>query len=113
MSTTICGMVAPTLIDGSIVDVSVFMKETNPKLLVSRVGGPFIVTSYDYDVALDEYGLPNEPKYSHLAALHSVLHQYADLILSNPPSEGFVLDPIGQNIEIHNVVPIFRKECHR
>eukprot|EP01102_Stenamoeba_stenopodia_P022946 TRINITY_DN9751_c0_g1_i2.p1 TRINITY_DN9751_c0_g1~~TRINITY_DN9751_c0_g1_i2.p1 ORF type:complete len:542 (+),score=125.50 TRINITY_DN9751_c0_g1_i2:3-1628(+) len=52
------------------------------------VGGPFVVTSYDYDVALDEYGLPNEPKYSHLAALHSVLHQYQDVILSSPPSQG-------------------------
>jgi hypothetical protein len=30
------------------------------------VGGPFIITSYDYDVMLDEYGLPNQPKYSHL-----------------------------------------------
>ena len=53
-----------------------------------RVGGPFIITSYDYDVALDEYGLPNEPKYSHFSALHNVLHQYADSILSSPVAHG-------------------------
>jgi hypothetical protein len=46
-------------------------------------GGPYIVTSYDYDVALDEYGYPSEPKYSHSAALHSVLIKFADTLLSN------------------------------
>jgi len=45
-------------------------------------GGPLIVTSYDYDVALNEYGLPHEPKYSHSAALHNVLNQYSETILS-------------------------------
>eukprot|EP01102_Stenamoeba_stenopodia_P009461 TRINITY_DN2791_c0_g1_i1.p1 TRINITY_DN2791_c0_g1~~TRINITY_DN2791_c0_g1_i1.p1 ORF type:complete len:508 (-),score=80.43 TRINITY_DN2791_c0_g1_i1:40-1563(-) len=52
------------------------------------VGGPFIITSYDYDVPLDEYGLPNEPKFSHLSALHNVLHQYAGPILGSPVAQG-------------------------
>eukprot|EP00026_Physarum_polycephalum_P003422 Phypoly_transcript_03433.p1 GENE.Phypoly_transcript_03433~~Phypoly_transcript_03433.p1 ORF type:complete len:668 (+),score=82.90 Phypoly_transcript_03433:402-2405(+) len=46
-------------------------------------GGPYIVTSYDYDVALDEYGYPSEPKYSHSAALHSVLIKYSETLLQN------------------------------
>lgn len=29
-------------------------------------GGPFVTTSYDYDVPLDEYGLIRQPKYGHL-----------------------------------------------
>ncbi|PRQ42599.1 putative beta-galactosidase [Rosa chinensis] len=36
-------------------------------------GGPFIATSYDYDAPLDEYGLPREPKYSHLKYLHKAI----------------------------------------
>ncbi|KAH0918721.1 hypothetical protein HID58_026381, partial [Brassica napus] len=37
-------------------------------------GGPYITTSYDYDVPLDEYGNLNQPKYGHLKQLHDVLH---------------------------------------
>jgi len=44
-------------------------------------GGPFIVTSYDYDVALDEYGVPHQPKYDHLKALHQVLEMYGSVIV--------------------------------
>eukprot|EP00475_Leptophrys_vorax_P009092 TRINITY_DN1597_c0_g1_i1.p1 TRINITY_DN1597_c0_g1~~TRINITY_DN1597_c0_g1_i1.p1 ORF type:complete len:831 (-),score=183.81 TRINITY_DN1597_c0_g1_i1:74-2566(-) len=52
-----------------------------------RTAANNLVTSYDYDVHLDEYGLEHEPKYSHLAALHALLHQYEDLIMSvDPPS---------------------------
>ncbi|CAF2058402.1 unnamed protein product, partial [Brassica napus] len=36
--------------------------------------GPYITTSYDYDVPLDEYGNLNQPKYGHLKQLHDVLH---------------------------------------
>ncbi|KAI3863190.1 hypothetical protein MKW92_044757 [Papaver armeniacum] len=36
-------------------------------------GGPFIATSYDYDAPIDEYGLPREPKYSHLRDLHKAI----------------------------------------
>lgn len=36
-------------------------------------GGPYITTSYDYDAPIDEYGNPNEPKYSHLKQLHAAI----------------------------------------
>jgi len=51
-------------------------------------GGPLLVTSYDYDVALDEYGLPHNPKYSHSAQLHNVLQNYAATIVKNPVDPG-------------------------
>ncbi|XVF88928.1 hypothetical protein PTKIN_Ptkin19aG0090300 [Pterospermum kingtungense] len=37
-------------------------------------GGPFLVTSYDYDAPLDEYGNLKQPKWGHLKQLHDVLH---------------------------------------
>lgn len=47
-----------------------------------------IVTSYDYDVALNEYGFPHNPKYSHSAQLHRVLKGYAKVMLNNPVDPG-------------------------
>jgi hypothetical protein len=46
-------------------------------------GGPFILTSYDYDAPLNELGWPSEPKFSHLSALHAVLTKYASVLLEN------------------------------
>ncbi|XVE97866.1 hypothetical protein REPUB_Repub03eG0055600 [Reevesia pubescens] len=37
-------------------------------------GGPYILTSYDYDAPLNEYGSLNQPKWGHLKQLHDVLH---------------------------------------
>ncbi|CAK7328423.1 unnamed protein product [Dovyalis caffra] len=34
-------------------------------------GGPFYITSYDYDAPIDEYGLLSEPKWGHLKDLHA------------------------------------------
>ncbi|KAJ3272750.1 hypothetical protein HDV01_005278 [Terramyces sp. JEL0728] len=50
-------------------------------------GTPLITTSYDYDAPLNEYGLPNEPKYSHSKALHAAINSVADTILANSPVE--------------------------
>ncbi|WCJ33169.1 beta galactosidase 9 [Euphorbia peplus] len=36
-------------------------------------GGPFYITSYDYDAPLDEYGLLSEPKWGHLKDLHAAI----------------------------------------
>ncbi|GLT61015.1 hypothetical protein SLA2020_337510 [Shorea laevis] len=36
-------------------------------------GGPFYITSYDYDAPIDEYGLLNEPKWGHLKDLHAAI----------------------------------------
>lgn len=55
-------------------------------------GGPLIITSYDYDVQVNEYALPAEPKFSHLQALHLLLLENAQLILGQSPSEG-VMQP--------------------
>ena len=50
-------------------------------------GGPLIVSSYDYDVQINEYTMHAEPKFSLLQHLHSVLHAHAQTLLSEfPPS---------------------------
>ncbi|XP_077228224.1 beta galactosidase 9 isoform X2 [Tasmannia lanceolata] len=36
-------------------------------------GGPFDITSYDYDAPIDEYGLLNQPKWGHLKDLHAAI----------------------------------------
>ncbi|WJZ87718.1 hypothetical protein VitviT2T_007081 [Vitis vinifera] len=36
-------------------------------------GGPFYVTSYDYDAPIDEYGLLSQPKWGHLKELHAAI----------------------------------------
>ena len=61
-------------------------------------GGPFIVTSYDYDVMLDEYALVREPKYSHTTAMHAVLHAAEAIILGQDPPAAMDL---GTNLEAH------------
>ncbi|KAJ2725641.1 hypothetical protein GGI07_001141 [Coemansia sp. Benny D115] len=58
-----------------------------------RTSGPFILTSYDYDGFLDEYGLENWPKYLHLAELHEHLLENSHIITSNPvPKAQALLD---------------------
>ncbi|KAJ4831118.1 hypothetical protein Tsubulata_010634 [Turnera subulata] len=49
-------------------------------------GGPFIATSYDFDAPLDEYGLPNEPKWGHLRDLHKVIKQCEPALLYAEPT---------------------------
>ena len=39
-------------------------------------------SSYDYNSALDEWGVPRNPKYQHAARLHTTLARYADALLS-------------------------------
>ncbi|KAI9080626.1 hypothetical protein K1719_037383 [Acacia pycnantha] len=36
-------------------------------------GGPYIMTSYDYDAPVDEYGNLNQPKWGHLKQLHAAI----------------------------------------
>ena len=45
------------------------------------VGGPDIITSYDYDAPLDEYGVPHDPKYTHQTQLHMALNKYSTTLL--------------------------------
>lgn len=59
--------------------------------------GLFIATSYDYDAPLDEYGLPREPKYSHLTNLHKVIKQCEPALVSVNPT----VWSLGKNAEAH------------
>jgi hypothetical protein len=47
----------------------------------ARDAGYAITTSYDYDAPLNEYGYPNEPKFSLLKELHDIVQKYSDYIL--------------------------------
>ena len=52
-----------------------------------HVGGPLIVTSYDYDVQINEYGMRAEPKFTLLQRLHTLLLDNSEVLLSMlPPS---------------------------
>ncbi|KAL5976639.1 hypothetical protein ACLOJK_020972 [Asimina triloba] len=49
-------------------------------------GGPFIATSYDYDAPIDEYGLPNQPKWGHLKDLHKAIKMCEPALVSADPT---------------------------
>ncbi|KAK4432904.1 Beta-galactosidase [Sesamum alatum] len=51
-----------------------------------RSSGLFVTTSYDFDAPLDEYGLPNEPKWGHLTDLHKALKQSEPALLASYPT---------------------------
>lgn len=59
------------------------------------VGGPLIVTSYDYDVQIDEFVLPAEPKFSLLQQLHTLLRDNKDLLLQQMPPQAVPLSGHG------------------
>jgi len=63
-------------------------------------GGPFIITSYDYDVAIDEYGFPHNPKYIKSAEMHAILHKFSSYLLDNDPPTPLILGP-NQNATIY------------
>ncbi|XP_062021758.1 beta-galactosidase 3-like isoform X3 [Rosa rugosa] len=49
-------------------------------------GGPFIITSYDYDAPIDEYGLIRQPKYGHLMELHKAVKLCEKALLNADPT---------------------------
>src|SRR5271156_3815843 len=51
-----------------------------------------VVTSYDYDGQLDEYGALNQPKYTHQANLHAVLNSIASILIGNNFSKPILLN---------------------
>ncbi|KAK4779938.1 hypothetical protein SAY87_016044 [Trapa incisa] len=55
-------------------------------------GGPYIITSYDYDAPIDEFGNLKQPKWGHLKELHAVLHS-----IEKPLTEGNIT-----NIDLGN-----------
>ncbi|KAL3840818.1 hypothetical protein ACJIZ3_025409 [Penstemon smallii] len=50
------------------------------------VGGPFTITSYDYDAPIDEYGLLRQPKYGHLKDLHRAIKLCEPAIVYGDPT---------------------------
>ena len=66
-------------------------------------GGPLIVTSYDYDGCLDEYGVIREPKYTHTTRLHAVLNAFAQVLMGYNCSLPTVL---GNGVELYTFGPI-------
>ncbi|XXG85502.1 hypothetical protein AAC387_Pa11g0568 [Persea americana] len=44
-------------------------------------GGPYVVTTYDYDAPIDEYGNRNLPKWGHLKQLHELLYSMERVLL--------------------------------
>ncbi|EOA18550.1 hypothetical protein CARUB_v10007108mg [Capsella rubella] len=62
-----------------------------------RTAGEFVATSYDYDAPLDEYGLPREPKYSHLKKLHKVIKLCEPALVSADPT----VTSLGDKQEAH------------
>ncbi|KAN0039975.1 hypothetical protein ACTA71_011857 [Dictyostelium dimigraforme] len=62
-------------------------------------GGPWIITSYDYDAPLDEFGQPNEPKFSLSSKFHQVLHRIENDLLNNQPPKSPIF--LSQVTEVH------------
>ena len=50
-----------------------------------HVGGPDIITSYDYDVAINEYGYRSEPKFSLLSMLHEAIFKVQGSMFDSNP----------------------------
>ncbi|GFQ04067.1 beta-galactosidase 8 [Phtheirospermum japonicum] len=48
-------------------------------------GGPFILTSYDYDAPIDEYGLVNQPKWGHLKDVHKAIKLCEEALVATDP----------------------------
>jgi len=64
-----------------------------------KVGGPNIIPSYDYDAQINEFGLPKQPKYDLLTALHNAFYTIQDTIFSQDPPEAVPIE--GTKCETH------------
>ncbi|KAJ8755478.1 hypothetical protein K2173_019276 [Erythroxylum novogranatense] len=56
-------------------------------------GGPFYITSYDYDAPVDEYGLLSEPKWGHLKDLHAAIKLCEPALVAADSSKYIKLGP--------------------
>jgi len=66
--------------------------------------GGYILTSYDFDVALNEYGYPHNPKFTRLSEFHWVLIKYKDYLLN--------YDPVIKSVNPDCDVSIFGKDSN-
>ncbi|VFQ74515.1 unnamed protein product [Cuscuta campestris] len=80
--------------NGSFVNYYMYHGGTN---FGREAAGLFITTSYDYDAPLDEYGLPNEPKYGHLRDLHKIIKLVEPALVSSYPT----VTRLGKNQEAY------------
>nr|GFA19698.1 galactose-binding domain-like protein [Tanacetum cinerariifolium] len=89
--------------NGSFVNYYMYHGGTN---FGRTAGGLFITTSYDYDAPIDEYGLPNEPKWSHLRDLHTAIKLVEPALVSAYPTVTYP----GKNQEIHVKSPTIQRK---
>nr|Q00662.1 RecName: Full=Putative beta-galactosidase; Short=Lactase; AltName: Full=SR12 protein; Flags: Precursor [Dianthus caryophyllus]CAA40459.1 CARSR12 [Dianthus caryophyllus] len=78
---------------GSFMNYYMFHGGTN----FETTAGRFVSTSYDYDAPLDEYGLPREPKYTHLKNLHKAIKMCEPALVSSDAK----VTNLGSNQEAH------------
>ncbi|XP_057537409.1 putative beta-galactosidase [Amaranthus tricolor] len=78
---------------GSFMNYYMFHGGTN----FGNTAGRFVATSYDYDAPLDEYGLPREPKYTHLKNLHTAIKMCEGALVSSDAR----VTKLGNNQEAH------------
>jgi beta-galactosidase len=90
---------------GSFINYYMYHGGTN----FDRTAGEFIATSYDYDAPLDEYGLPREPKYSHLKRLHKVIKLCEPALVSADPT----VTSLGDKQEVMDAMHINTHEKRR
>ncbi|KAK4749604.1 hypothetical protein SAY87_027053 [Trapa incisa] len=64
-------------------------------------GGPFYITSYDYDAPLDEFGLTSQPKWGHLKDLHSSIKLCERALVSSVSAHYVKLGPM-QEAHVYN-----------
>ncbi|XP_020590141.1 beta-galactosidase 15 isoform X2 [Phalaenopsis equestris] len=73
-------------------------------------GGPFQITSYDYDAPIDEYGLLSEPKWGHLKDLHAAIKLCEPaLVTVDHEPQYFKLGPM-QEAHVYSSVLLKRNE---
>ncbi|OAY28309.2 hypothetical protein MANES_15G055700v8 [Manihot esculenta] len=68
-------------------------------------GGPFYITSYDYDAPIDEYGLLSEPKWGHLKDLHAAIKLCEPALVASDSPQYIKL---GSRQEAH----VYRTDAH-
>lgn len=64
-----------------------------------RTAASDLVTSYDYQVHIDEYGLVREPMFTHMANLHILLLDHQDVILAQ--DKGPSMKTLAFGVESH------------
>ncbi|KAI3925998.1 hypothetical protein MKW98_028134 [Papaver atlanticum] len=67
-------------------------------------GGPFIITSYDYDAPIDEYGLLSQPKWGHLKDLHAAIKLCEPALVAVDTSPKYLKLGPKQEAHIYNKV---------